>query len=102
MLSSTLGRTTSKTCGSTVIALTKPWTISTSNCLAFLFGNGRKLAVQSRPEWNEEYNCPQEQIDEIDQTLWKMVMDGLLDMGIDESGLTFVLTPKGRAYAEGM
>jgi hypothetical protein len=55
--------------------------------------------VQSRPEWNEQFNCPQEQIDEIDQTLWQMVMDGLLDMGMDESGLTFVLTPKGRAAA---
>ena len=53
-----------------------------------------------RPEWNEQFNCPQEQIDEIDQTLWQMVMEGLLDMGMDESGLTFVLTHKGRAAAD--
>jgi hypothetical protein len=53
-----------------------------------------------RPEWNEQFNCPQQEIDEIDQTLWQMVMDGLLDMGIDESGLTFGLTPKGRAAAD--
>jgi hypothetical protein len=55
--------------------------------------------VRNKPEWNEEFNCPQEQLDEIDLTLWKMVMDGLLDMGMDESGLTFVLTPKGREMA---
>ena len=52
-----------------------------------------------RPEWNEEYDCPQEQIDQIDQALWQMVMDGLLDMGLDESGLTFTLTTKGREMA---
>ena len=56
--------------------------------------------MKNKPEWNEEFTCPQEQVDEIDQALWKMVMDGLLDMGMDESGLTFVLTPKGRAVAD--
>ena len=55
--------------------------------------------MQSRPEWNEEFNCPQQEIDEIDQALWQMVKDGLLEMGMDESGLTFGLTPKGRAAA---
>ena len=55
--------------------------------------------MKNKPEWNEEFNCPQEQIDEIDLALWKMVMDGLLDMGLDESGLTFTLTPKGREMA---
>ena len=56
--------------------------------------------MKSKPEWNEEFNCPQEQIDEIDLALWKMVMDGLLDMGLDESGLTFTLTPKGKEFAD--
>ena len=56
--------------------------------------------MKNKPEWNEEFNCPQEQIDEIDQALWDMVKAGLLDMGMDESGLTFVLTSKGRKYAE--
>jgi hypothetical protein len=54
----------------------------------------------NKPQWNEEFNCPQQEIDEIDQTLWKMVMDGLLDMGLDESGLTFALTPKGKEFAD--
>ena len=55
-----------------------------------------------RSEWNEQFNCPQQVIDEIDQALWQMVMDGLLDMGLDENGLTFTLTSKGKEYAEGM
>jgi uncharacterized protein (DUF111 family) len=56
--------------------------------------------MKSKPDWNEEFNCPQTQIDEIDLALWKMVMDGLLEMGMDDSGLTFVLTPKGKEFAD--
>ena len=56
----------------------------------------------NKPEWNEDYECPQQVIDEIDEALFGMVKEGLLDMGMDEKGLTFTLTTKGKEYAEGM
>ena len=55
-----------------------------------------------KPEWNENYNCPQYVVDEIDEALMGMGKKGLLEMGMDEDGIVFQLTPKGKEYAEGM
>ena len=53
-----------------------------------------------KPEWNEDYNCPQYVVDEIDEALMGMVKAGLLEMGMDEDGLIFQLTPKGKEFAD--
>ena len=53
-----------------------------------------------KPEWNEDYNCPQYVVDEIDEALMDMVKAGLLEMGMDEDGLLFQLTPKGKEFAD--
>ena len=56
-----------------------------------------------KPEWNENYNCPQSVVDDIDETLMGMVKEGLLDLFVDENGeLMIALTSKGNKERMGM
>ena len=56
--------------------------------------------MKNKPEWNADHNCPQTDLDEIDEAMRELIKTDMVEVAVGEDGVFyFSLTTKGLEHA---